>query len=76
MRFRNPATGQIVEITNPFLWALLFGRFYWAKHEAWIGVILGVLAAFMTFGLSWFIAPIFAQLVLRHRYLHNGWQEA
>ncbi len=76
MRFRNPVTGDIVELAHPFLWTLLFGPLYWAKHEAWLGAMLGGLAAVLTFGLSWLIAPVFAQLVLRHRYLRNGWDEA
>ncbi len=75
MRFRNPATGQIVVISDAFLWTLLFGPFYWAKHEAWLGFVVSVLAALATFGVSWLIAPFFARFVLRYRYLSNGWEE-
>lgn len=75
MRFRNPVNGATVEINNPAAWTLLFGGFYWLKHEAWAEAILALGAAFFTAGLAWLIAPFFAKMALRGSYLRKGWLE-
>ncbi len=76
MRFRNPLDGHVVEIYNPFLWTFLFGPFYWAKHEAWMPVIIGFLIVIFSAGFAWLILPIFAQMAIRYGYRERGWEEA
>lgn len=76
MRFKDPVNGRTVEIYNPFLWTFLFGPLYWAKHEAWLPVIIGIVVVFLSVGIAWLILPIFAQMALRYGYRARGWEEA
>lgn len=76
MRFRNPLDGRVIEIFNPFLWTLVFGPFYWAKHEAWLPVIIGFLVVIFSAGFCWLLLPIFAQMAIRYGYRARGWEEA
>ena len=75
LAFKNPVNGHIVEIYNPFGCTLLFGLFYFAKHEAWAAAIISAGALLLTYGLAWFIIPFFARAVIRNTYLRKGWME-
>jgi len=75
MRFQNPANGFEVETNHPGLWTLLFGLFYFLKHEAWAAAVISGLAAFLTFGLAWFICPFFGKTIIRNSYLKRGWRQ-
>lgn len=71
--FRNPANGYEVDVGSPFVWAFLFGVFYFAYKGVWIHAIIGLALAFMTFGLSWIVYPFFARKVIVQHYLNKGW---
>lgn len=40
MRFENPANGYVETCTVPFLWALIFGPFYFVLKGVWRHVVL------------------------------------
>ena len=75
MCFEDPNSRARVELRNPCAWTLLFGPFYWARHGALgEGLVATVLTVFSA-GLAWLVLPFFAVIVLRRRYLSNGWRE-
>ena len=75
--FRNPSNGysQSVTQSGAFLGCLVFGGFYFAYKGVWKHFMIGWLAAFCTFGVSWFVYPFFAYECVRHSYLERGWRE-
>jgi hypothetical protein len=72
-RFRNPANGYEVEVSNAGLWCFLFGFFYFAVKGVWTHAVAALVLAIVTFGLSWFIYPLFAQQIVETNYLRKGW---
>jgi len=62
MKFRNPSNGYVEESSCPWLWCLLFGAFYFMAKGIWFHAILGIALALMTFGLSWLLYPLFANI--------------
>jgi hypothetical protein len=75
MKFKNPSNGQIEYADKAWLWALLFGAFYFASKEIWSHTFIGFVLAIPTFGLSWLIYPCFATEIVRTNYLRKGWIE-
>jgi len=75
MQFENPANSYIEEVDGAWFYSLLFGCFYFGYKGAWMAAILTIVAAFLTFGLSWLLVPIFADDILRKNYLQRGWKE-
>ena len=73
MKFKNPMNGYIVEVKYSFLWTLLFGPLYFAKHGAWKHFVISFLI--MWFGIPWFIYPFYARDIIRDAYLSKGWRE-
>ena len=55
MTFRHPANGHTVTVRKSFLWCLLFGCFYFMKHDAWSSAFIALVAAIFTGGLAWLI---------------------
>lgn len=76
MKFKNPQNDYVEEVSDDtWLWALLFGGFYFAYKGIWIHFIIGLILAFVTFGVSWFIYPLFARSIVISHYQKSGWQE-
>lgn len=75
--FQHPVSGSVVKATGEFswLWAFLFGPFYFGYKGLWGHAVLYVLAAIVTFCVSWFIYPFFAKGIVVRRYLDMGWRE-
>lgn len=75
--FRNPANGYTQSVTkaSAFFWCLIFGVFYFAYKGVWRHAAIGLLAAFLTAGISWLIYPFFAFNCVRTSYLERGWRE-
>lgn len=77
VHFRNPSNGYIEKATGEFwwLWAFLFGAFYFAYKGLWDHAVLYVIAALVTLGLSMLIYPFFAAKLVRKRYGELSWIE-
>lgn len=75
MKFKNPTNGYIEETEGAWLWALLFGFFYFAIKGVWTHAIIGLMLAIPTWGLTWLIYPFFASSIMRKHYLRHGWVE-
>ena len=73
--FRNPTNNFVVKTSMCWLWALLFGPFYFGYKGLWGNVALGMIAGLLTVGLSWLIYPFFAGMLVRSRYREMGWHE-
>lgn len=75
--YRNPANGYVVKATGEFtwLWAFLFGPFYFGYKGLWGHAVLYALAAVVTLCISWFIYPFFAKGLVNKRYLELGWEK-
>lgn len=75
MKFKNPQNGFTEETNKSWLWALLFGCFYFAKHGVWPHVFISFFLAVFTGGISWLIYPFFTKDIIRKCYLKKGWIE-
>ncbi|EXJ16466.1 hypothetical protein [Imhoffiella purpurea] len=76
MKFQNPSTGEILEVSSMvWLWVLLLGFVYFAIKGVWTHVLGWILFAIVTFGLSWMIYPMFANDIMRRHYVSKGWVE-
>lgn len=75
MIITSPQNDYSVSISyiNTFILTLLFGVFYFAYKDLWFHVILGLVLAVLTYGLSWLIYPFFTYSILKKYYLKNGW---
>jgi hypothetical protein len=71
--FRHPTNGHTERVGPAWLWALLFGVFYFAWRGMWTHAIIGAILAFLTFGISWVIYAIAAPSLVRKHYLRAGW---
>jgi hypothetical protein len=76
MKFKNPNNGYVEEISDwVWLWVLLFGCIYFAVKGVWTHAAVGLILAFLTWGISWLIYPFFARGIMRRHYLRRGWSE-
>lgn len=76
MKFENPQNGYVEEVSGvTWFWCLLFGGFYFAFKGIWIHFVIGLIAAFFTWGLSWLIYPFFARSIVINHFQKNGWRE-
>lgn len=75
--FQNPANGYVEVATTPWtwLWALLFGPFFFAYKGLWGHALLSLFSALVTVGISTFIYPFFAAGLIRRRYGQAGWRK-
>lgn len=76
MKFTNPANGYVETSSHPWLWAILFGPFYFAFKGAWAFVFISFVLALLTLGLSSFVFPFFARRIVEATYLRKGWMRA
>lgn len=76
MTFKHPANGHTETIPSlAWLWMLLLGFIYLAIRGIWPHVLISLILAVCTAGISWFIYPFFIRKVIRNHYLKNGWIE-
>lgn len=75
MMHRNPTNGYTEESSIPFLWCFLFGSFYFVYKGIWTHVLLSLIFAAFTLGISWFIYPFFARGIVDNSYLRKGWEK-
>lgn len=75
---KHPSSGEVVKAAGNFswLWAFLFGPFYFGYKGLWGHALLYMFAAFVTLGLSWFVYPFFAKHLVIRRYVEMGWSVA
>lgn len=73
MLFENPANGYVEEVSDAWLWVLLFGSFYFVVKGVWTQALLSFILAIFTLGSSWLIYPFFAAGIMRNHYLRRGW---
>lgn len=73
LRFAHPRTGKVISVENAAAWALVFGFFYFALRGPTRHAIISFGAAFLTWGVSWFVYPFFAQKIVRECLLEEGW---
>jgi hypothetical protein len=73
MTFANPTNGHQESVGPAWLWALLFGAFYFAYKGLWTHAIIGLVLAIPTFGISWVVYAFLAPRLVRQRYLRAGW---
>lgn len=71
--FRHPLSGRTESVGPAWLWALLFGAFYFAYKGIWTHAIIGFVLAFLTLGVSWIAYAILAPGIVRKSYLQRGW---
>ena len=78
-KFRNQY-GYIEDITDSWLWVLLFGCLYFASKGVWnhfaISLILfisGFATCGITIVLGWVIYAFIANDIMRAHYLKSGW---
>ena len=75
--FRNPINRytQSVDPRGAFWACMLFGSLYFAYKGAWKHALLSLVAAMVTFGISWLIYPFFAYRCVTESYLERGWEQ-
>ena len=75
--YKNPSNGYVEIGTTQYtwLWALLFGVFYFGYKGMWGVALLAALAAAATYGWAWLALPFVAAPLVRKRYQQMGWAE-
>ena len=72
--YKNPANGYVEQISPmSWLWCLIFGALYFAYKGIWTHVVVSLVLAPMTLGLSWLVYPFFARSIIENSYLRKGW---
>ena len=62
MQFENPSNGYRESVSGlTWLWALLFGVFYFAYKGIWRHVFIGLIIGVLTAGFAWLIYPFFCE---------------
>lgn len=73
-RYKHPDTEHIEEYGLAWLWTLLFGCIYFAVKGIWTHAVVGLILAFITFGISWLIYPFFADKILDNHLRKQGYK--
>jgi hypothetical protein len=75
--FRHPWNGYVEKATTSYtwLWALLFGPFYFAHKGAWRVFVIAMFLDTITAGLLWLVYPFFAKRLIIKNYRQSGWVE-
>jgi len=75
MKFRNPLNGYEESSTGSlsWLWCFLFGFIYFIVKGNFKHVLLYILFAVITGGISWFVYPFFVRGINDAKYLRTGW---
>ena len=75
MKFRNPNNGYTEAVGwQCVFWALLFNWVYLIYRRAYFWGVVWLVAAFVTFGVSWLVLPFFGRPILRGVYYRSGWE--
>lgn len=74
MTYRNPTNGLTERPRLTWLWALLFGVFYFAWRGIWRHALIGAALGILTVGISWVLYAFFAPGIVHRDYLRRGWQ--
>jgi len=79
LRFKHPMNGYILEIESPVLWALILGPIFFAAKGVMKPLVVCVIAAFFTAGISilvqLIVLPLYARSIFRNHFLSRGWSE-
>lgn len=73
--FINPTNGHEEKVRFAFLWALLFGPFYFGYKGAWFMAFLTLVLSLATGGLALLLMPFFAKGSVEKQYLRKGWKK-
>jgi hypothetical protein len=73
MTFAHPVNGHVQRVGPAWLWALLFGAFYYAYKGMWRHAALLIVLVIPTLGLAWLWYAVKAPALLREHYLERGW---
>jgi len=71
--FRQPETGQLLDMGDAPKEALVKGPFYFAIHKVWKHAIIGAVLAILTVGISWLVYSVYSQRIMRKHLLAAGW---
>ena len=75
-RFKNPSNGYIENVSNwSILWCFLFGIFYFMVKGIWKHVLISLVLAIVTFGISWLVYPFLAKGIIEKDYQRRGWKK-
>ncbi|MBN8520312.1 MAG: hypothetical protein J0L77_00245 [Alphaproteobacteria bacterium] len=76
IQFENPANGYIENYNTKtsWIWCLLFGPFYWLARGNIFHAFISLGLVFVTFCVSHFIYPFFANSINIKTYGKNGWK--
>lgn len=78
MKFYNSHTGHSVDVEVPWLWAFLFGAFYFMFHGVWTHVAIYIGVTLITGGFAapflWIGYSIAAKSVLVNSYAAKGYK--
>ena len=75
MEFRNPSTGEIINIKNGAVWSLIFGVFYFLYKKVLNWALIAAVLAFLTVGISWVILPFFTNKILQKHFIKEGFTQ-
>jgi len=70
----SPTGQRKIDLSNVFLWTLLFGSFYFAYLGIWDSAIVSGILAVFSGGISILIYPFFAKRIIVETYLKKGWK--
>ncbi len=71
--FKDPETGQPVDIGRAPKDALVKGPLYFAIHKVWKHAVAGAFLAVLTIGISWLVYTVYAERIMRAHLLAHGW---
>lgn len=73
--FKNPTNGYVEKGTTgwSWLWALLFGPFYFVYKGVWGHALINFFLGPMTLGIVWIVYAFFAAGIVRKNYRQRGW---
>lgn len=74
MKFQNPSNGYIEETKDQWVWALLFGPFYFLYKGIWVHFIMGLVLGFFTYGISILFYAYYAENLVYEHYMSKGWK--
>ena len=80
-KFKNPANDTVYQISDAWLWSLLFGPFYYVAHGAWATAVIYLGAAIVLAPtiigvvIVWLVGAALAEQMIANSYLRKGWIE-
>lgn len=68
------AKGTEKNVFKGFSWpSLVFGFFWFAVKEMWGWFVISIILVFITFGISWFVFPFFANRLYTKDLMDKGY---